>query len=76
MLFRSSISLTPSTKEIDVVSTSAITMTAPAVFITGAFYVNGDTVFDGAVTANGHVIDETHLHTGVTNGTSNTGAVV
>ena len=72
---KATISITPSTLEIDIVSTSAITMTAPAVFITGAFYVNGDTVFDGSLTANGHIIDQTHTHGSVTTGTGTSGPV-
>lgn len=38
--------------------------------------ISGDTQFTGQVSANGHRIDETHAHTGVQSGGSNTGAVV
>ena len=37
--------------------------------------INGPTTFAGAVTANGHRIDETHRHGGVATGGSNTGVV-
>lgn len=38
--------------------------------------VIGNTVFTGTVVANGHSIDETHLHKNVQSGSSNTGVVV
>lgn len=38
-------------------------------------HVNANTTFTGTVTANGHRIDETHHHSGVTAGGANTGAV-
>ena len=37
--------------------------------------VNGNTIFTGTVTANGHRIDETHKHSGVSIGAANTGTV-
>ena len=40
-----------------------------------ALQVNANTTFNGTVTANGHAIDQTHRHSGVTTGGSNTGAV-
>ena len=46
-----------------------VTINAPAISIVG------DTTFTGKVTANGHRIDETHTHTGVQSGSSNTGVV-
>lgn len=44
--------------------------------ITGTLTVTGNTVFNGQVTANGHRIDESHTHSGVQSGGSNTGVVV
>lgn len=38
--------------------------------------ITGNTQFTGTVTANGHTIDDTHKHTGVQSGASNTGTVV
>ncbi|MCK4121410.1 phage baseplate assembly protein V [Ralstonia pseudosolanacearum] len=38
--------------------------------------ISGNTQFTGQVSANGHRIDETHQHTGVQSGGSNTGTVV
>ncbi|MBN6210677.1 phage baseplate assembly protein V [Ralstonia pickettii] len=38
--------------------------------------ISGDTQFTGQVSANGHRIDDTHKHTGVQSGASNTGTVV
>lgn len=38
--------------------------------------ISGNTNFAGTVTANGHSIDDTHKHTGVQSGSSNTGTVV
>jgi len=37
--------------------------------------INGNTQFTGQVSANGHRIDDTHKHTGVQSGSSNTGTV-
>ena len=41
----------------------------------GGINITGPTVFAGTVTANGHRIDETHEHSGVISGGSNTGPV-
>ena len=41
-----------------------------------AVQINGDTTFNGTVTANGHAIDDTHRHGGVSVGASNTGTPV
>jgi phage baseplate assembly protein V len=38
--------------------------------------ISGDTQFAGQVSANGHRIDDTHQHSGVQPGSSNTGTVV
>ncbi|WP_316853454.1 phage baseplate assembly protein V [Ralstonia holmesii] len=38
--------------------------------------INGNTQFLGTVSANGHPIDDTHKHTGVQSGSSNTGTVL
>lgn len=38
--------------------------------------ISGDTQFTGQVSANGHRIDDTHQHTGVQSGSSNTGTVL
>ncbi|NIB50037.1 phage baseplate assembly protein V, partial [Salmonella enterica subsp. enterica] len=38
--------------------------------------INGNTQITGQVSANGHRIDDTHKHTGVQTGSSNTGTVV
>lgn len=38
--------------------------------------ISGNTQFTGQVSANGHRIDDTHKHTGVQSGASNTGTVV
>lgn len=43
--------------------------------ITGPLNVNGNTTFTGQVAANGHRIDESHKHTGVTTGGGITGVV-
>ena len=61
---------------------SGIEITAPLGYtitgngtLNGDFAVNGSTTFTGAVTANGKSIDETHKHTDVQAGSSDTGSV-
>lgn len=39
-----------------------VTTSGACTFNVGALVVNGDTTFNGSVTANGHRIDETHTH--------------
>ena len=41
-----------------------------------ALVVNADTTFNGTVQANGHAIDDTHQHGGVTTGLGNTGTPI
>lgn len=54
-----------------------IKVTAPAVVIEAeAIQLTGSTNFTGPVTANGHRIDETHKHTGVSSGASVSGPVL
>ena len=56
---------------------SGITITAPlGATVNGNLAVNGNTTFTGSVTANGHAIDNTHKHTGVQAGSSDTGTVL
>lgn len=47
---------------------AGIVITAPL-----GLTVNGNTIFNGTVTANGHRIDDTHKHGGVQTGGGNTG---
>ena len=61
---------------------SGIEITAPLGYtitgngtLNGDLAVNGGTTFTGSVSANGKVIDETHKHTDVQSGSSDTGAV-
>lgn len=49
--------------------------TALGCTINGNLAVNGDTTFTGTVTANDKSIDETHKHTDVQSGSSDTGSV-
>jgi hypothetical protein len=45
------------------------------VTVTGDIAATGDTTFTGVVQANGHHIDDTHIHSGVTAGGANSGPV-
>ncbi|MEL6237015.1 MAG: Gp138 family membrane-puncturing spike protein [Pseudomonadota bacterium] len=75
----------PTGKIVNVVAPGGMNLTTPTVTISGvinvqnvnsaptAMSISGNTNFTGQVSANGHRIDETHRHTGVTTGTGNTG---
>lgn len=54
---------------ITITSPSAVTINAPTLT------VNGNTTFNGMVTANGHRIDESHTHGGISRGNSLTDPV-
>ena len=54
---------------ITITSPSAVTINAPTLT------VNGNTTFNGTVTANGHRIDESHTHGGISRGNSLTDPV-
>lgn len=71
-------------KPIQVDTTSSVTVNASSAHLVcsgnvqidaATLHVNADTTFVGTVTANGHRIDETHRHSGVSSGASNTGTV-
>jgi hypothetical protein len=82
------VDLDPAGKVVKVKAPGGITLDTPAVTVTGiinvqnansaptAMAINGNTNFTGQVSANGHRIDETHKHTGVTTGAGQTGTVV
>jgi hypothetical protein len=82
------VDLDPSGKVVKVKAPGGITLDTPAVTVTGiinvqnansaptAMAINGNTNFTGQVSANGHRIDESHKHTGVTTGAGQTGSVV
>lgn len=55
---------------VNIVTPASVTIQAP-----GGLAVTGPTTFTGTVHANGHSIDETHLHSGVTPGGHDTGPV-
>jgi hypothetical protein len=56
---------------------NGITITSPTVVTINApaLHINADTAFTGHITANGHIIDERHKHSGVTAGLASTGTV-
>lgn len=61
---------------ITITSPTAVTINAPAVTVNApAVSIVGDTVFTGKVTANGHRIDQSHTHGGITPGGSSTAPV-
>jgi len=75
----------PAGKIVNCVAPGGMKLTTPTLTVTGAIAVqnvggapmacaiNGNTQFTGQVSANGHRIDETHRHSGVTTGSGNTG---
>lgn len=75
----------PAGKIVNCVAPGGIKLTTPSVTITGtiavqntggattACAITGNTQFTGQVSANGHRIDDTHEHSGVTTGTGNSG---
>lgn len=79
------VEVNPSGKIVNVVAPGGMTLTTPTVTITGvinvqnvnsaptAMAITGNTNFTGQVSANGHRIDDTHKHNGVTTGSGNTG---
>lgn len=79
------VELDPAGKIVNVTAPGGMTLNTPTVTITGvvtvqnansaptAMAINGNTNFTGQVSANGHRIDDTHKHSGVTTGTGNTG---
>jgi hypothetical protein len=82
------VDLDPAGKVVKVKAPNGITLDTPTVTVTGvvnvqnvnsaptSMSINGNTNFTGQVSANGHRIDETHKHTGVTTGAGQTGTVV
>lgn len=60
---------------VQVHTTGDIDLSGANINVTGNLKVTGATTFTGTVKANGHSIDETHKHTGVTPGGSLTGTV-
>lgn len=54
---------------VDIISPTAVTITAPDV------HINGNVQITGTAKANGKFIDNTHTHSGVQTGAGNTGAV-
>lgn len=79
------VELDPAGKLVNVVAPGGMTLNTPTVTITGvinvqnansaptAMAINGNTNFTGQVSANGHRIDDSHKHSGVTTGSGNTG---
>lgn len=75
----------PAGKIVNCVAPGGMKLTTPTVTITGtiavqntgsattACAITGNTQFTGQVSANGHRIDDTHEHSGVTTGTGNSG---
>ncbi|MCL6469777.1 MAG: hypothetical protein I4O48_15895 [Ralstonia sp.] len=75
----------PAGKIVNCVAPGGMKLTTPTVTITGtisvqntggsstACAITGNTNFTGQVSANGHRIDDTHQHSGVTTGSGNTG---
>lgn len=63
---------------VEIAAGHVVNITTPATInlhAPGGINVTGPTVFTGTVHANGHSIDETHRHSGVQTGGSNTGPV-
>lgn len=63
---------------VELASGHVVNIVTPAtvnIHAAGGFNVIGPTTFTGTVHANGHSIDETHKHSGVTTGGNNTGPV-
>lgn len=79
------VELDPTGKIVNVAAPGGMTLNTPTVTITGvinvqnansaatAMAINGNTNFTGQVSANGHRIDDSHKHSGVTTGSGNTG---
>lgn len=79
------VELDPAGKIVNVTAPGGMTLNTPTVTITGvinvqnansaptAMAINGNTNFTGQVSANGHRIDDSHKHSGVTTGSGNTG---
>jgi phage baseplate assembly protein V len=79
------VELDPAGKIVNVTAPGGMTLNTPTVTITGvvnvqnansaptAMTINGNTNFTGQVSANGHRIDDSHKHSGVTTGSGNTG---
>lgn len=63
------ISLDPVSFNIEIIGNNSVTINAPVINLIG------DVGISGTLTANGHVVDERHTHSGVMSGGSNTGTV-